>query len=390
MRTHVTAALPPVALFLLALSVGCTSVKDLVYVTPAFGEGVAAVRAETLEVAWRRAPTGAVRSGRPMHMARSPGKLWVGDLDGPGLVALDPETGETIHSLKLPHEVVGIAVSPDGETLVTGARDALEAYVVNTRDATLRGAVVTGTVAAVASSLPPFFTGHPAVFGESKAFVQDNVNGRLVLLRTDTVEAFPSARPSGPVHCFDVALRPGAERVLIVAEGTADGTWAPRLIDQESHEIVIPLGDDETPRLHHGCFSKDGRFYYVANMGPFKAKERQGRTVALVDLEKRVVVKTARAGRGAGHPILSPDGSKLYVVNHAERFVSVLDARTLAALGEIEAARTPAFGHGVVFTKEGALLVLASADHELVKIVNDKVVGRLDLGAELGELEAGW
>ncbi len=348
------------------------------YITPAFGEGVAAVRVDTLEVAWKRAPRGEVRSGRPMHLARSEGKLWVGDLDGPGLVALDPATGETLHSLRLPHEVVGIAVSPDGQTLVTAARDALEAYVVNTKDGLLRRTVRTGTIADV-SSRPPFFTGHPSFAGSTFATVQDNVNGRLV---TISVEGGASLFvPSGPVHCID---RFG-ERTVTIFEGTADGRFKPRV-----NETEIPIGEDEDPRLHHGCFSKDGRFYYVANMGPFKAKERQGRTIALVDLDARKVMKTARAGRGAGHPILSPDGSKLYVINHAETFVSVFDAKTLEPLPNIEVAKTPAFGHGLCLTRDGALLVQASADHELVKIVNGDVVGRLKLDAELGELEIGW
>src|SRR4051812_45678289 len=147
-----------------------------------------------------------------MQMALSEGKLWVGDLDGPGLVALDARTGETVHSLKLPHEVVGIAVSKDGGTLVTAARDALEAYVVDAKKGVLRGSVVTGEVAAVRSgSLPAFFTGHPAFRGRREfvsAVVQDNVNGTLVWILVQSMSRATDPEvtntvPSGPVHCID-------------------------------------------------------------------------------------------------------------------------------------------------------------------------------------------
>src|SRR5438270_22426 len=115
----------------------------LAFITPAFGDGVVAVDAETLEIVWRRAPHGSPRAGRPMHLAVSDRRLYVGNLDGPGIVVLDASNGDTLAHVALPHEVVGIVVAPYGVVsgtarhlaherafVVTGARDARETYLV--------------------------------------------------------------------------------------------------------------------------------------------------------------------------------------------------------------------------------------------------------------------
>jgi hypothetical protein len=370
-----------------------------VFISPAFGQGVCALDADSpdLAVLWKRAPKGEVRDGRPMHLAfdAAAGRLWVGDLDGPGVVALDARTGETVFSLKLPHEVVGIALSSNGKRLVAGARDALEAYVIDAVHGTLSGTVVTGTVPAGAT-LPPFFTAHPAfVDGDRAALVQDHVNGALVRIDLARLVVEERIEIGGPVHAIDRA----GDRLVGLAEGTP-GKHPPRLLALEPRtgrviaSLDIPLEPEETCRLHHGCFSQDGQRYYVANMGPLKEPAAgAGRTIALIDLSdaaKPKLIARAVAGAGAGHPILAPDRETLWVVNHHETFASRFDAKTLELRGLFELVKARGFGHGVAFTRSGALLLLATSEKAVLRVDPAGTVVRRPIEAAPGELECGW
>jgi hypothetical protein len=401
----------PVLLLAASFFSACTGPpsRELAFVTPAFehdgkgGGGVAAVdvASRDLAIVWTRRPEkSGLRPDRALQIlfdARR-GRLWVGDLDGPGIVALDAATGETVASLPLHHEVVGIALSPDGRRIVTAARDALEAYVLDAERGALEATIATGTIAPETSALPSFFTAHPIFLDDRYALVEDNVAGALVRIDGERRAVDARFEIGSPIHAID---RSPEGRLVAIVEGKA-GKAAPRVLVLDPKtgtpgaSVEIPLDEGEIPRLHHGVFSRDGRRYTVANMGPLKAPTDgglPGHTVALVDLSDPSapkVAKRARAGDGAGHPILSPDERALYVVNHHETFVSVFGAATFEPLALLVLAKAKGFGHGVAWSKEGALLVLASRDGDLVRLAADGTVTRRALDGNLGELEPGW
>jgi DNA-binding beta-propeller fold protein YncE len=73
------------------------------------------------------------------------------------------------------------------------------------------------------------------------------------------------------------------------------------------------LAKGEFAQGHHAGYNLDQTRLYFANRGKKKG-EKRGKTVAIVDLKERKLIKTVESGYGAGHVNASPEG-KLLTIN---------------------------------------------------------------------------
>jgi YVTN family beta-propeller protein len=95
------------------------------------------------------------------------------------------------------------------------------------------------------------------------------------------------------------------------------------------------------------------------------------------------VLRSVELERGEGKPVgvaVSPDGRLVYVANGAAGVVTVLDARTLKAVGRIPVGKRP---WGIALSRDGRFLYTANGLSDSVSIVDTrarKVVATVHVG----------
>jgi YVTN family beta-propeller protein len=114
-------------------------------------------------------------------------------------------------------------------------------------------------------------------------------------------------------------------------------------VSTATNEILWRVQLDGMP--HHQSVSKDGRYVFVPYYDTW--------WLAVVDTEKRAVVKKIFIGHGGHGTKLSPDGKRLYVGSMMYDYLAVVDTEKLEMIDRIP------FADGVrpyVFTKDEKLL----------------------------------
>jgi len=78
--------------------------------------------------------------------------------------------------------------------------------------------------------------------------------------------------------------------------------------------------------LHHGDFHPTKKLIYVgAGDG----------TLYIVDYEKMRIVKTIKAGKGAGHTVMIPKKNMAIVINHKDTFVTIVDIKSNTKVSDV-------------------------------------------------------
>jgi YVTN family beta-propeller protein len=114
-------------------------------------------------------------------------------------------------------------------------------------------------------------------------------------------------------------------------------------VSTANNEILWRVQLDGMP--HHQAVSKDGRYVFVPYYDTW--------WLAVVDTEKRAVVKKIFIGHGGHGTKLSPDGKRLYVGSMMYHYLATIDTEKLEMIDRIP------FSDGVrpyVFTKDEKLL----------------------------------
>ncbi len=114
-------------------------------------------------------------------------------------------------------------------------------------------------------------------------------------------------------------------------------------VSTTTNEILWRVQLDGMP--HHQSVSKDGRYVFVPYYDSW--------WLAVVDTEKRAVVKKVYIGHGGHGTKLSPDGKRLYVGSMMYHYLAIVDTEKLEMIDRIP------FTDGVrpyVFTKDEKLL----------------------------------
>jgi len=154
---------------------------------------------------------------------------------------------------------------------------------------------------------------------------------------------------------------------------------------------IHPQNDTFSPKdtgVHHHNFLANQKNIYVGS--------KEG-TLAIVDYSQSPmkIVKTVSAGKGAGHTVEFPKKHIAVVINHTDKFITLMDTVSHQKIADIQVSNIPEDEVGVVqtqshpeyhFSKDGKYFYLfLTEEGALVKVdlENKRVVERLDIGGHL-------
>jgi YVTN family beta-propeller protein len=304
-------------------------------------------------------PAGAV--AHALTLTRDGSRLYVVNRRGGSLTVIDPQALSVVDTIALPTDPMAAAVSPDGRWLAVLGRARLVAWIFEAASGTLRHEVALNDAPIPADAPPGPRSTHPVWAPDSASFYAED-NPHAALVRVDARQGAVAARIALPSLAHMAYVDADGARVyaLCVGADAAEGTPAAPpsvvVIDAASDgilaDVLIPLAADESGELHHATFDASGRYLFVANLG--QGRPRGGRSVHVLDTTALQLVARLEADAGAGHPVLSPDGRRLFVVNHSAPRLSVFDAERLEPVGTIELPGARGMGHGCFFTADGA------------------------------------
>jgi YVTN family beta-propeller protein len=314
---------------------------------------------------------------------------------------LDTAELRVARTIELPSSPSGIAVSPDGRRVAVLGRTDLIAWLIDAESGALLHQIALGDLPAgraTGGDEAPFGT-HPVWASDGRSFYgEDTVNARVLRVDADNgALLFGSPLPS-PAHMLYVAPDgTSGRRLYALCTGDA-GRGSPAavcVLDAGDGRLLatlpVPLAEGESGELHHGCFDANGRRFFVANMGT--GRPRGGHSVHVLDTRSLAFTARLEARAGAGHPLLSPDGRRLFVVNHAAPFVSVFDAETLQPAGETELQGVRSMGHGCLFSEDGRDFWAVSNSAGAAYAIDARtlaIVGRVPTGAGTQEIARTW
>ncbi|WP_183558574.1 gliding motility-associated C-terminal domain-containing protein [Mucilaginibacter sp. SP1R1] len=139
-------------------------------------------------------------------------------------------------------------------------------------------------------------------------------------------------------------------------------------------EGYTSTGNNSSPRGI--TISPDGSKIYVTNEYPFDVIGHG--TVDIINTVTHNITATINVGESPLGIVMSSDGSKIYVANQGSSFISVINANTGAAIGQIP------LNHGassLAVTLDGSqLYVTAGASVSVINTATNQVVKTIDVG----------
>ena len=304
------------------------------------------------------------------------GKGYVNNRGSKELTVIDGNKFEVIRTVALPATSILVALSPDDKILAVVYKDALKVSFLDTAtDAIIK-------TIAIGKEPDGVFKGammkHPYWSKDSRyIYASDNVNNTIVKIDPATGEIRATIILPGSNHY----LHPSKDGRLLYAvnETTKGGGTSITLIDSESDRIVkdipIPLEAGEQGLGHHGEFTRDGKYFFVCNEG--------GRTVAVLDTAKQEIIKTIKAGIGAGHPAMTRDGKYIFVIQHKDNVVTVIDVSKQEVIKTISVGTGKKQAHASYFTPDGKYLYMINAEDNVmnkIDVAKVEVVSKLPVG----------
>jgi len=304
------------------------------------------------------------------------GKGYVNNRGSKELTVIDGNKFEVIRTVALPATSILVALSPDDKILAVVYKDALKVSFLDTAtDAIIK-------TIAIGKEPDGVFKGammkHPYWSKDSRyIYASDNVNNTIVKIDPATGEIRATIILPGSNHY----LHPSKDGRLLYAvnETTKGGGTSITLIDSESDRIVkdipIPLEAGEQGLGHHGEFTRDGKYFFVCNEG--------GRTVAVLDTAKQEIIKTIKAGIGAGHPAMTRDGKYIFVLQHKDNVVTVIDVSKQEVIKTISVGTGKKQAHASYFTPDGKYLYMINAEDNVmnkIDVAKVEVVSKLPVG----------
>jgi YVTN family beta-propeller protein len=306
----------------------------------------------------------------------SHGKGYVNNRGSRTLTVIDGNKFRVMKTIALPAISMLTALSPDQKTLAVVYKDALKVSFIDTTTDEITKTMQVGKepegVFKGAMMRHPYWSKDGGFL-----YVSDDVNNDIVKIDVKTKEV----RAVIPLPGTNHYLHPTADARLLYAVNEAEpgGKTSVTVIDSKTDRIVkdipVPLESGEKGLLHHGVFTRDGRYFFVCNVG--------GRTVAVIDTGKLEVVKTIRTGMGAGHPAMTKDGKYLYVIEHKDNTVAVIDVGKQTVVKNIPVGIGKKQAHASYFSPDGRFFYMVNAaDNRLIKIDTAKmeVVSEIPVG----------
>jgi YVTN family beta-propeller protein len=304
------------------------------------------------------------------------GKGYVNNRGSKELTVIDGNKFEVTGTIPLPATSFQLSLSPDGKTLAVAYKDALKVSFINTdTDAIIK-------TISIGKEPEGAFKGammrHPYWSKDGEfVYVSDDVNNNIVKVDAKTGEIKASIPLPGPNHY----LHPSRDGRLLYAVNEAEkgGKTSVTVIDSGTDKVVkdisIPLESEEQGLLHHGEFTKDGKYFFVCNEG--------GRTVAVIDTGKLEVIKTIRAAMGAGHPAMTRDGKYIFVIQHKDNTVTVIDVAKQEVVKNISVGTGKKQAHSSYFTPDGKFFYMVNAEDNTINKIDTakmEVVSKIPVG----------
>ena len=340
-------------------AVSAVAAPDRIAFVPSEGDNNISVVDLNAEKVLKTLPTG--KTPHAIAFTKE-GKGYVNNRGSKDLTVVDGNKTEVARTIALPATSFQLALSPDGKILAVAYKDALKLSFIDTAtDA------ITSTISIGKEPESPFkgaMMKHPYWSKDgSHVYASDNVNSTIVKIdaKSGAIKA-TIALPGGNHY-----LHPSPDGKLLYAVNEAEkgGGTSVTIIDASTDKIVkdipIPLAAGEPGILHHGDFTRDGKFFFVCNEG--------GPTVAVMDTTKREIVKTLKSGMGAGHPGMTRDGKYFFVIQHKDNVVTVIDIAKQEVVKSIPVGTGKKQAHGGYFTPDGRFYYMINAeDNNMVKI----------------------
>ena len=304
------------------------------------------------------------------------GKGYVNNRGSKDLTVIDGNKSEVVKTIQLPATSFQLALSPDGKILAVAYKDALKLSLIDTATDAIKSTIAIGK-----EPEAPFkgaMMKHP-YWSSDGAFIYapESVNSSIVKIDAKTGDVRATIALPGPAHY----LHPSKDGKLLYAVNEAEkgGGTSITIIDLTADKVVkdipIPLEAGEQGLLHHGDFTKDGKFFFACNEG--------GRTVAIMDTAKQEIVKTLKSGMGAGHPGMTRDGKHFFVIQHKDNVITVIDIAKQEVVKSIPVGTGKKQAHGGYFTPDGKYYYMINAeDNNMVKIdvAKMEVVSKIPVG----------
>ena len=180
-------------------------------------------------------------------------------------------------------------------------------------------------------------TGHPYWLNDTNFIINDRYNKKIVMyrmqgkkaIRVNEVETLTSVHQliprkgyQGPDHIY-YAVEEGSNTeypsIIKLKLTNAGLTLVDRVSLQKEGLNVLDM------KGHHGDFHPSQKLIYVGS--------DEG-NLFIVNYKTMEIVKTLAAGRGAGHTFMSPEEGVAIVINHSDRFVSIVDLETNTKIGD--------------------------------------------------------
>ncbi|HEV7838494.1 MAG TPA: SMP-30/gluconolactonase/LRE family protein, partial [Gemmatimonadaceae bacterium] len=261
-----------------------------------------------------------------------------------GIQVVDRSSGRVLQTVSLPAVFLGLAFSPDGQSLFVSGGDQDVIYRFDWRSG---GATLADSVVLAVKEKGKDGTRYPAGIAVSK-------DGRT----------------------------------LYVAENLADSL---AVVDLASRRVVQRLA---TERYPYGVVVAPDGSVYASAWGGWTVSNFPARANGLLDEGTRI-----RVGRHPSALALNPSGSRLFVASGSTDKISVVDTRTRAVIATLNDANPAETGEGstpnaLAVSMDGARLFVAEADNNAVGVFdlspgtagipaasgNDALRGRIPVG----------
>lgn len=291
------------------------------------------------------------------------GKVYVNNRGSKDLTVIDANKLEIIRSISLPATSMLVSVSPDSKTLAVVYKDALSVSFIDTASDTIIKTIPIGKTPS--GEFKGAMMKHP-YWSKDGSFIyaSDNVNHTIVKIAVPSGEIKAIINMPGSNHY----LHPTYDDKLLYAvnETTKGSGTSITVIDSNSGKIIkdipVPLEAGEQGLGHHGVFTKNGKFFFSCNEG--------GRTVAVMDVDKQEIVKTLKAGMGAGHPAITVDSKYIFVIHHKDNVVTVIDVDKQEVVKNIPVGNGKKQAHASYFTPDGKFFYMINAEDNIMNKID--------------------
>lgn len=288
------------------------------------------------------------------------------------VTVIDVPTLTAPGKIQLQHKPRSAQGSINGLAIVSGANKSLTSIIdIQTQNINhVVGSNITGTVEDFGGQLA---SGHERWLADNQRFWQfDRVSRKISLYDSSDASLIWSVNSPSSIHHI-IEDKQNVARWYAMCEGNPKALIpASVMIIEEGRNgfevtanIFLPV-QNRSLGSHHIDRHPDGKFFYIGSS--------EGSTFVL-DKDTQQIVTQIHTGKGCGHTRFTADGNLAVVVNHADKFVSVIDARSHQLIRNIEitqsapqsAPRNKTQGH-TTDMKGNKFYVMASLDaifHEI-------------------------